>query len=180
MKRYPFIFITGYFAAGIVLANTVTFNLPVLLFFTFCLFAVSLFVFELKLYTSILVPALIILVSMTYTKSVLHPHRNDIGNLSYYKRSHIKAIEGIVTSDVSHKPFFKTEKTIFTLKVKRVKLFGNFRPAKGKVLVNLFRPENVRYGDLIIVEGKLHRPFTKDEDEAFSYRDRKKTQDDQK
>src|SRR3989338_6011549 len=80
-------------------------------------------------------------------------------------------LEGVVVSDVEQRRRGNTRKTTFRLEVKRVKGKRGWKKSRGEGLVNLFRGENIFYGDYLAIEGKLHKPFNFSSDNRFSYRD---------
>ena len=80
-------------------------------------------------------------------------------------------LEGVVVSDVEQRRRGNMRKTTFRLEVKRIKGKGGWQKGQGEVLVNLFRGENIFYGDYLAMEGKLHKPFNFSSESKFSYRD---------
>lgn len=80
-------------------------------------------------------------------------------------------LEGVVVSDVELRRRGNSRKTTFRLEVKRLKGKRGWQKSRGEVLVNLFRGENIFYGDYLAVEGKLHKPFNFSSGNRFSYRD---------
>ena len=94
-----------------------------------------------------------------------------INNISYGYRREPLAVEGLIVSDVQARSFFKGRKTVFLLEVKNIKTRWGWKEKKGQVLVNLFKEADLRYGDRVVLEGKLHRPFNFAGDSRFSYRD---------
>ena len=80
-------------------------------------------------------------------------------------------LEGVVVSDVEQRQRGNARKTIFRLEVRRLKGTRGWQKSRGEVLVNLFRGENIFYGDYLAIEGKLHKPFNFSSDNRFSYRD---------
>ncbi len=94
-----------------------------------------------------------------------------IGHLPYHFYKDPVLIEGVVVSDVEPRPFFKGKKTVFSLEAARVRTAWGWQVKRGVVLVNLFRPEDIRYGDYVRLEGKLSRPFNFSNENNFSYRD---------
>ena len=87
-------------------------------------------------------------------------------------------LEGVVVSDVEQRQRGNASrrepagrKTTFRLEVKRLKGKKEWQKSRGEVLVNLFRGENIFYGDYLAVEGKLHKPFNFSSENKFSYRD---------
>ncbi|MCA9404356.1 MAG: ComEC family competence protein [Candidatus Omnitrophica bacterium] len=79
-------------------------------------------------------------------------------------------VEGVVVSEVRRRELVNTVKTSFTLKMERVMADGSKRAVRGRVLVNLFAPVDVIYGDRLRLTGKLHRPFEFSANDNFSYR----------
>ena len=86
----------------------------------------------------------------------------------YYRRNPV-TLEGIIVSDVRKRNFFKGKKTTFTLELKRFKTRWGWKKKSGKILVNIFRDQDISYGDDVILEGKLHKPFEFGRDSTFSY-----------
>ncbi len=80
-------------------------------------------------------------------------------------------LEGVVVSDVEGRQRGNMRKTTFRLEVKRIKGKRGWQKSRGEVLVNLFRQENVFYGDYLAIEGKLHKPFNFSSGNKFTYRD---------
>ncbi len=80
-------------------------------------------------------------------------------------------LEGVVVSDVELRQRGNTRKTTFRLEVKRIKGKKGWQKSRGEVMVNLFRGENIFYGDDLAIEGKLHKPFNFSSENKFSYRD---------
>ena len=80
-------------------------------------------------------------------------------------------LEGVVVSDVEQRQRGNSHKTTFRLEVKRLKGKKEWQKSRGEVLVNLFRAQDIQYGDYLITEGKLHKPFNFSSENKFSYRD---------
>ena len=87
-------------------------------------------------------------------------------------------LEGVVASDVELRQRGNASqreptgrKTTFRLEVKRLKGKRGWQKSQGEVLVDLFRAQDIHYGDYLAIEGKLHRPFNFSTDRKFSYRD---------
>ena len=79
-------------------------------------------------------------------------------------------IEGLIVSGVEERVSFKGKKTTFVCLVKRFKTKWGWRKKSGKILVNIFRKEDVSYGDVVWMEGRLHKPFEFSKTGNFSYR----------
>jgi len=88
----------------------------------------------------------------------------------YYKRNPV-SLKGTIISDVQKRDFRGRIKTTFELQVERFKTRWGWRERQGKILVNVFRDENLSYGDSIALEGKLYEPFNFDSETKFDYRE---------
>ena len=91
-----------------------------------------------------------------------YPH---IRNFTFYK-SEAVAIRGVVVSF----PQIKSNFSSFVLTAQQVTWAEKIYPVCGKVMVKIFRKENVSYADQLILEGKLFRPYQA-KNSSFSYRD---------
>ena len=74
-------------------------------------------------------------------------------------------LEGIIDSD----PTNKNKNSEFIFKAKKIKAGGSWYAIQGKVLVKTFVKERFRYGDILLLEGKLYRPFSMQLSERFDY-----------
>ncbi|MBF0478320.1 MAG: ComEC family competence protein [Candidatus Omnitrophica bacterium] len=85
-------------------------------------------------------------------------------------------IEGVVAADPIFRAMRYTEKTVFTVELNRARIVDKnppekFIPMQGKVLVNVFRKEEVIYGEKLGLKGKFSRPMEFGKKGQFSYRD---------
>ncbi len=97
--------------------------------------------------------------------------KNHIFYIAKYYRKDPVLLEGVVVSDVQKRESFRGKRTTFTLEVKRFKTRWGWKKKSGKALVNIFREESLAYGDYVILEGKMYRPFNFSKDKKFTYRD---------
>jgi len=88
----------------------------------------------------------------------------------YYRKKPIR-IKGVIVSDVEKRKAVNGSKKTFTLDVRKVKADWGWQQIKGKVLVNAFNRPEAAYGDYVMLEGKLHRPYNFSAEKNFSYRD---------
>ena len=88
-----------------------------------------------------------------------------IGNYSQNRTM----IKGRVIWDPDRQAVFNTTKTSFLFDVDQIYLPGGWERAQGKLLVNVFRAQDVFYGDYLQIEGKLHRPYNFSDGGSFSY-----------
>lgn len=110
-----------------------------------------------------------------------HRAEDHIERIAKYYHYKPVMIEGIVSSDIVKKSAFRGTKTVFELELKRIKRreegpgphkssrIYRWQSVSGKILVNIFRDADIAYGDKIIIEGKLHKPFRFDSSSKFSY-----------
>jgi competence protein ComEC len=90
-----------------------------------------------------------------------------IAHLRYGERHEPAVVEGVIVSDVDVRQTARLTKTSFELRVEHV----NGRPRTGKALVNIFRREDLCYGQRIMLTGKFHKPFPGSSLGHFSYED---------
>lgn len=168
-KHRPALWVCLCFMAGIVLEPSIKVPL-VILFCAAVLLLILIPLISLRKISVILLLLFIVLGSI-YRRSYEISPPDDISRITYSYRQEPVTVEGIVVSDVESRPFFKGRKTVFTLRVKRVKTRWGWKDKSGPVLVNLFREGDIRYGDQLSIKGKLHRPFNFAEGGRFSYRE---------
>jgi competence protein ComEC len=170
LSHRPLLWVCASFILGIIIHKTL--NIPFGLFsalaVAFLLPAVSIR----RPNTSTLFLLLAVLcIGALYSKNYETTPAGHISKLSYGYRKAPVLIEGTIVSDVERRPFFKGRKTVFSLDVRRLRSPWGWKTRRGVILVNLFREEDVRYGDHILIEGKVHRPFNYANDSRFSYRE---------
>ena len=79
-------------------------------------------------------------------------------------------IQGVVASDVQSRALGRGMKTAFTLSVREVCANQKCLKKSGLVLANIFEKIDLRYGDAVILTGKLHRPLDYSTRGRLSYR----------
>lgn len=166
----PLLWVCTSFIFGIVINKYFNISFLIFAFWAAACLLLSFLIRRSKLAAVFLLIALLCAGAM-YSKNYETVSLNHISKLSYGYYSDLIQVEGMVVSDVEQRPFFKGKKTVFSLDVKRVKSKWGWKDRQGVILVNLFREEDLRYGDYIKVEGKMHRPFNFAHDSNFSYRD---------
>ncbi len=166
----PLVWICVCFACGIVLQECL--KIPFAFFSSLAaLLMLSGFLTRQTKISTVLLLLSLIFLGAVYAKNHQTFSSDHISYLSYYDRQEPVLVEGVVVSDVEKRAFFKGKKTVFTLEVKRIQFPWGWEEKRGDLLVNLFRQEDVRYGDNVVLEGKLHRPFNFSKESSFSYRD---------
>lgn len=158
------------FSLGIVVNEYFKISFAIFSFLTALGMLLSLLTQRRRISTFFLLLAVVFL-GLVYAKNYQIFSSNHVWHIPYGYRQEPLSVEGVVVSDVEKRPFFKEKKTVFTLEVRRIRSPWGWKEKKGAILVNLFREEDVRYGDYLILEGKLHRPFNFAQDSRASYRD---------
>lgn len=100
---------------------------------------------------------------------MMHTERvaeDDLRRRGYQYYGRPVTVSGVISSDIQTRPLGRGQKTAFTLDVRQV----SDDAASGKVLVVAFDPVDVRYGDELLVTGKLHRPFEYSSRGRLTYR----------
>lgn len=95
---------------------------------------------------------------------------NDISRVARYYYQKPFMVKGQIISDVEQRRFFNRQKKVFTFKIKQVKSPWGWKDRDGRVLVNLYGDLPCGFGDELLLEGKLYRPFEFDKEGHFSYR----------
>lgn len=118
---------------------------------------------------ALLIVVLFCFLGMLRVQTHQQQHKHDIDHVARFFYGENVRLVGIVDSDIQQRDFHKSKKTTFTLAVKKIEEKWGWRKRTGKTLVNVFRPLEIAYGDLITIEGKLHRPFNFSSEKSFSY-----------
>ncbi len=79
-------------------------------------------------------------------------------------------LRGIIDTDVRAKPSRYSKRLSFVLNLREIKTADDWQSVSGKVLVNLFQDLPLKYGDEMVLTGKLHYPFEFSQNRKFSYR----------
>lgn len=89
---------------------------------------------------------------------------------AYYRKQPV-VLRGVILNDPQRRQVGAFDKTTFDLRcVERQSPWG-WQPCTGKLRVQLFRAENLAYGDYVQIQGRLHRPFAGDDaGQVFSYK----------
>jgi competence protein ComEC len=114
---------------------------------------------------------LFIPLSGLYALSVQTLHHQDVFYQFRDFQGQTIQLQGQIVSDIKRSKLKRTDKLSFILRLVYFQDDEILRPIRGQVLVNLFKKENLSYGDVIRIEGKLHFPFDFAKDTNFSYPD---------
>lgn len=155
-----------FFILGILAANFI--NIPFFVLLTACfILLVSAFLFgENNLFFSL------VLILFSFSFGILHTEnclRLPDNHIFFACKENIRSpkILGVVACD----PVYALRKTSFILKVKRITIGNQTKDSCGLVLVNVFNKGKFFYGDELVIEGKLYKPFDYAGVGNFSYRD---------
>ncbi len=90
----------------------------------------------------------------------------------YRQKAHYDqiALRGTIDADVRGKHSGYSKRLSFVLNLREIKETDDWQSVSGKVLVNLFQDLPLKYGDEMVLTGKLHYPFEFSQDRKFSYR----------
>ncbi|HOY10295.1 MAG TPA: ComEC/Rec2 family competence protein [Candidatus Omnitrophota bacterium] len=168
--RCPLLGVCVCFILGIVLNQSFKVPFAVLFLFTVLFLSLSLLIRKATLATIFILVAIIFLGGLYSGNYQLVPSRH-VSRMPYRDRAGLVMVEGVVISDAELRGFFGRKKTVFILELKRIRSEGGWKETEGRILVNLFRDEDVRYGDALLLEGALHRPFNFSKNGIFSYRE---------
>ena len=170
LGRRPLLAVCGCFCLGIIINQYFRIPFGISALPTALFLSLSLFVRRSKI-TIIFILLTVVGMGAAYSKHCWTFPAEHISRLPYLDRDEPIFVEGMVVSDVEPRPFFHGKKTVFSLEVSRIKSPRGTKEQKGVILVNIFRQEDIRYGDHLLLEGKLHRPFNFSKKSNFSYRE---------
>ncbi|MCR4337098.1 MAG: ComEC family competence protein [Candidatus Omnitrophica bacterium] len=170
-KFRPVIAVTLAFAFGIMISVDLRIFIGIFL----CLVALSI----LLLYSFyqrenvVLISVVIGFISLgvLWTQSSQMKPVNHYENLLVKEEYENARMMGVIITDVKLTQEDNFKKTSFRLKVTACYVQGKWKPAQGKMLVQIFRVIPLSYGDRIVVEGKIHSPFGFSSRGKFSYRE---------
>lgn len=98
---------------------------------------------------------LIFLIGTLWLKNYTTLPKAHIGRRVFYKTDNSCILKGFVRSE----PFFKAGRTSFILEAQEAR-FGNWDyQCCGRVRVRLLGAASFTYGDVLVLEGKIYRPF---------------------
>ncbi|MFC1510230.1 ComEC/Rec2 family competence protein [Candidatus Omnitrophota bacterium] len=167
----PFIVVAIPFALGVVLSGVMDSSFRMAVLFV-CLLLFSSFIFKrIRLLSTVFLLGAIMSCGFLYTQARNSLASDHLSHVAKYYPRKLVLIEGVIVSDVEERSSFKGKKTMFHLQVTRLKTKWGWKEKSGKLLVNLFRESDLSYGDVIIIEGRLHQPFEFSKSDTFSYRD---------
>lgn len=165
MKR-PLPGVTIAFCLGIFLAGKI--RLSFLLFYISTVFAAIICLLCIKkgrLFSLLLIFLFFLLGISLLINTYILP-KNHIAKLAPIKSKSVY-IEGIIDSD----PIDQLNRISFVLKAEKVKIQDNWQKVCGKVLVKTSKKKDLFYGDKIILEGRLYKPFPFRISERLKYKD---------
>ncbi len=171
LVRRPFVTVACVFAAGIYACAHISVSL-ILSGFALFLFLLCAAVFiRREIVSRIFLVLVIFLTGALHMKSRTTVSARDVSHVFRYYANRQVEMMGRVISDVGEKSFRTTIKTSFQCRIRALRAPWGWQETRGKVLVNIFRKTPVRCGDFVILQGRLHFPFSGDPAEKFSYRD---------
>jgi competence protein ComEC len=127
------------------------------------------FLFRSFRWSSFFIYLLFIVLGFVFVSNAQTLPSGHVADLSYEERRGQIAIEGVVVSETIIRQSTHGVKTVFEMSVERVDMRGVWQKRRGKVLVNIFRNQQVQYGDRIRLNGRLHKPFEGSSLGHFSY-----------
>ena len=178
-KHRPLAWLAFWYSIGILASSYVPVGLSSLWLITsFCLVLVVLSL-QKRILPMVLLSVFFGGLGLLAIKSHLYLEPKHISSIARYYYKDTVSVKGKVISDTIKRKAFNGEKTTFTFRIEEIKKTQpasfkkvfQWRKSKGKLLVHIFQEGDIRYGDHLILEGTLHRPFNFSPDEKFSYKD---------
>lgn len=170
LRRYPIVFVVVCFTAGILLSRPIRLSWVVLLSVEGVLILAVWLMRKKKIIPLVILSLCAFLGGVIATKHYVYLPADHVKYTARLYRGETVWIKGVVISDVRLRNVNRGPKTSFELEVREFKTEEGWKKQSGRVLVNIYRPAAVSYGDELLIEGKIHRPFNYRKS-SFSYRD---------
>ncbi len=171
MTHRPFVYIAGPFALGILLDHFVQISFGYICLGVVMFLILAAWFSKRELLATFFLLFAITVLAMAYTQSREYTRGDHILHVAKYYRKNPITVKGVIVSDVQKREVAGRSKTTFTLSTHKVKAPWGWKKRSGKILVNMFNDLDMAYGDDLLIEGRLHRPFNFSTDKNFSYRD---------
>lgn len=155
------------FCLGIIFASFIKFPFLLAYIFTLILLLLSLIVPKRSLGFDILLCFLVFLLGASCLKNTQVLPKHHISRFIYYKNNNLYTIKGIVEME----PLIKNNRTVFMFGIQEIQLANLKYNCCGNILVYLKGTRDLRYGEGLILEGNLYRPFKKKGLRRTNYRD---------
>ena len=143
-------------------------NIPFFVWLGFCVFALAAAFFSLRNNTAFLIFLLLLSLGQGggHIRNYLVFPKNDIALVRVDS-----AVPVLIKGVVNSAPDYGVKKVSFILRAQEISINHRSEKIGGMVLANVFVRSKFSYGDRIILEGRLHRPFSFGQSANFSYRD---------
>ena len=170
MRKRPFVWIFLLFGAGIFLQVVARWPAGILLGLIFVFYGAACYPFRRSWIGPLLFALCLIGLGGFYSWAM---RKFPVDHIHYYRRlfyGRDVAAAGTIVSEVRVKPGLNGEKTVFILDLHELDCRGHRRRVSGRVQVNLYQSRALKYGERIVLQGKLHRPYEFSRTSKFSYR----------
>jgi len=168
-KHQPFIAITCFFTSGIMAQTLVSDILPAACWLSLICLLISVSCSHRKTISTVCLLIALAGVGVIYSASRQYVAQDHVKHVARYYRGKPVSLRGVVISDIVRRNTAFATKTTFTIRLNAIQAKWGWNKQTGKVLVNSFKRSDLNYGDLIQIEGKLHRPYNFSSDKNFSY-----------
>jgi len=169
--RRPCVWVCLIYASGILCSSYVPFRPAFLGTVEIILLALIVLTFKRSTLSILLIGLSIFTLSMIQMKNARIHHEHSINNVAKYYRQKPIQLKAKIITDIQNKKILNTKKISFTAEVSSIKAPWGWEKGRGKILVHLFKDHFVKYGDVLLLEGKLHKPFNFGEDGGFGYKE---------
>jgi competence protein ComEC len=155
----PFIWIVISFVIGIIIEYFLEFTVPVLMVTFGVLCPLALLTARWPRTASVVfLLAIAALGAFDFKNWTILPRDHVLLSASRYRGKSV-VVEGVVASDIQSRALGRGTKTSFALKVVEVYAGRQCAKRSGLVMANLFEKTDLRYGDEVLLIGKLHKPL---------------------
>lgn len=166
--HYPVILMAIFYALGIGLAEFVQVSIVTLFLGFGLVFLLCICLRERRAFDFIII-LLFLLCGALRMKVEQLPMDKPIAHFAKYNRGQTVRLVGTIISDVTKKEVHGSSRMNFTVLAHEIEGRYKIRPVNEKVLVKAFKYYDLKYGDKLLIEGKLHKPFNFANAGRFSY-----------
>ena len=163
--KHPLINICIVFCLGIITA--IYLKIPLVFFYIIAIaFTILSITFRSKYISNIFILCAVFSLAVCMLKNSQILPESHIAKLTPYKGRYVY-LKGIINSN----PILKKNRIQFIVKTEDVLINKRLHEACGKVLITAFGRNDFSYGEKLILNGKLYKPFNFDISERLNYRD---------
>ena len=155
MKR-PLVSLTIVFCLGILISSKINIRLAPIYISSVIFLALTFISLKKGLRSDIFLLCLVFSLGALYLKNSQVLPLCHISRFAYYKNNNLYTIKGMV----QNAPLIKNKRTSFIFKAEEIQINNLKNNCCGSILVYVKGEKDLRYGEELILKGRLYRPFS--------------------